>query len=454
MVIFSDIFQFIDIKDPIKTKKALVTFFQTQSINNWTHLDKGNFFVTLAKYAHLSSEISESLSYFESVKKFLDQVPPSTPNSYLGDYYYHYSILKMDLGNLSDAKQLGLLCFEFYKRQDKKDGIGKAYDLLSQIELKHLNFDEAIEYAQKSIDILEEINGSVDVSYNNLGEIYRIQGDFKNALHMYQLSFAIAQKNEDLYTMAIIHNNFGLIYSELDEFALALENFEQSYEYFSELGIFDFECTLDYAETLISAYSLLDARRFEYIGIIETLLIELQQHIHLTESNIYLFSFITLLGQFETKRNNFYTAEQYFTAALDIADFTNNPFLKIVIRVHLINWALKQYNVDKSKYYLEKSKGFLNEAKLLTFQTLKATLLAELQVLEAIILSFTDEFQTNFILSETMNFALKINNLRLISKISTEFAKIKEKNADQKNYIEILQYVTSIARLTNMQQRE
>ena len=442
----------INHKDPLSTKNALLNYLNTYTLDSWSNLDKANFYTLIAKYCRFANAYSEALYYFNLAKQHFDITDIEGEINYVGDYYYYFSFLEIDLGNLAHAKDLAILCFNFYNKNNDKNGIGKAYDLISQVNLKYLDFDEAIDYALKSITILEAIKGKIDTSYNNLGEIYRFKGDLHLALEYYQKAFEKAYENDDIYTMAIVYNNFGLIYSELGEYDIALQNFSNSYLNFKKLDILDFECTIDYASTFISVYSILNLKRDEILSNIENLIVELRAHIFETESNTYLFNFLALLGQFESKRNNYFKAEQYFNASLDLIDYLDNPLLRIIIRVHFINWALKLYNIEQQNYYLEKAKLYLEEAKKISYETLHSTLLAELKILEAGIIAVKDKPEASFILGGIMNFAKNANNLRLIAKIELEKARIQEKNNVHKTHADILQYINSIARLTNIPQ--
>ena len=422
-----DVVALIDVLDPKKTRDAVFNFYKSHSIDSWSNLDKANMYTILAEFSVFTNEYSNASFYFNLATQYFNLPYEDKGISYLGEYYYHYSSLEIELGNFLNAKNLAELCFEYYSQKDDKHGLAKAFDMLCQVELRLLNMNNAIYYAKKCIEVYKEINGRLEIIYTNIGEIYRIKGNLNQALDYYEKAVEIAVKNNDHYTLAINYNNLGLLYSELGAYESALNYFQKSLEKFEHLKIFDIECMTDYTDCLISAYTVGDPNKNEYLLQIENNFLNLRKNIFKTRSNILLFYYLNTIGHYEIKRNNFNIAEEYYLMSMNIAEQSGNQFLMIVVQTHLINWALKQYNIDKNSYYLEQSQVLLEKAKSLALETMKPDLLAELMVLETLIYSYQDIVKSEKILAEILLFAQKYNNTRLTNKITEVYAKIKNK---------------------------
>ena len=446
-----DILPLLNKMDPKDTKDNILKYLESNSIDAWSNLDKANIYTILGKYSLYTNEYSDTFFYFDLATKYFD--PPYDDNkiSFLGDYYYHYASLQIEIGNLLKARELGTLCIDYYNEKNDTKGQANALDLLSQIELRFLNLNEALDYAHKSIELYKSINGRLEISYTNIGEIYRIIGNLDLSLEYYEKAIKIAIENNDNYTLAINYNNLGLVYTELGVHESALSYFQKSLETFKLLNIFDIECTIDYTECLIASYNISDSNKDKYIHKIENNLINLRKNLFKTRSNILLFYFFNAIGHYEIKRNNFKAAEEYYLMSLNIAENNGNLLLKIVIQTHLANWALKQYNIDENSYFLEQSQNFHGKAKAIAIETMKPGLLAELMVLEAIIYSNLDIPKCKKILSEVLIYAQKNNNTRLIKKITGESTKISGKMVSGKNDLDLWdfqQYFNSIAKIT------
>ena len=94
---------------------------------------------------------------------------------------------------------------------------GQAYALKSigQIYKKQAKYLEALDYYRQSIKIFEEIKDNVGVSnlYNNIGNIYYDQSDDVKALENYLQSLKYAELSGDHLRMLSALNNIGGVYT-------------------------------------------------------------------------------------------------------------------------------------------------------------------------------------------------------------------------------------------------
>ena len=94
---------------------------------------------------------------------------------------------------------------------------GQAYALkaIGQIYKKQAKYLEALDYYRQSIKIFEEIKDNVGVSnlYNNIGNVYYDQSDDVKALENYLQSLKFAELSGDRLRMLSALNNIGGVYT-------------------------------------------------------------------------------------------------------------------------------------------------------------------------------------------------------------------------------------------------
>ena len=151
-----------------------------------------------------------------------------------------------------DIGELAKRCYSYYenfKMQYQNDSA--AYYLEQRVQLDTTNtqwideyadfldvylaqYDKAIEYYQQSLAIRKQVFGEshpdVAHSYNNIGSVYHVQGDYAHALVYYQQSLAIwKQVYGDFHPdVALSFSNIGNIYYAQGEYVRALEYHQQS----------------------------------------------------------------------------------------------------------------------------------------------------------------------------------------------------------------------------------
>ena len=111
------------------------------------------------------------------------------------------------------------------KKKLFKKGLADVYNNIGVIYKKQGEIEKALEYFFLSLKIYEEIKDKIGmaVSYNNIGAIYDDQGEIEKALEYYFLSLKINEEIKDKHGMAYSYNNIGLIYSGQGEIEKGLE---------------------------------------------------------------------------------------------------------------------------------------------------------------------------------------------------------------------------------------
>ena len=122
--------------------------------------------------------------------------------------YLHISVLQEDAAVAVQLNNIGLFVFDYFAE-----------------------YDTAIEYYQKVLEIREKIFGTehieTAISYNNIGTLYDAKGDFDKALEYSEKALTIRKKalgKEHLLTAQSYHN-IGETYNKKGDYDKALENF-------------------------------------------------------------------------------------------------------------------------------------------------------------------------------------------------------------------------------------
>ena len=73
-------------------------------------------------------------------------------------------------------------------------------------------------------------------TFNNLGEVYRVKGEWDKATDYYQRSLEILEKVGDEYGMAFTYNNTARLYHDQGQLEEAIPLFEKSLRIFERIG--------------------------------------------------------------------------------------------------------------------------------------------------------------------------------------------------------------------------
>lgn len=109
------------------------------------------------------------------------------------------------------------------------------YNQLAFIYDAQKKYDQALEYYEKSLKIIQKIcpadHPNVGVLYNNIGSVYNNKGEYLKALEYFQKDLEISEKNlpENDPKLATSYNNIGLLYKNIGEHSKAVEYLEKSH---------------------------------------------------------------------------------------------------------------------------------------------------------------------------------------------------------------------------------
>ena len=163
----------------------------------------------------------------------------------LNDIAWEYT----NTGNYPDAKKYADNALLLSKKTNFKKGEAKAYHNIGIIYYYQGNYPEALKNYFASLKINEEIlnslpNGEgqggakkgIAASYNNIGVIYKEQGNYPDALKNHFASLKIREAIGDKKGIASSYNNIGNIYYSQGNYPEALKNYFASLKLFEEIG--------------------------------------------------------------------------------------------------------------------------------------------------------------------------------------------------------------------------
>ncbi|MCE3258666.1 MAG: Tetratricopeptide 2, partial [Bacteroidetes bacterium] len=114
-------------------------------------------------------------------------------------------------------------------------------DALNNVGFLHYvqgQFDKALEFYYRSLDIREKINDQTGIasSLSNIGVIYQNQGKMNKVMEVYERGLAIQKKVGDKRGAGISLNNIGFLHLNQGDIAKALDYFRQTLSLQEELG--------------------------------------------------------------------------------------------------------------------------------------------------------------------------------------------------------------------------
>ncbi|MCL2323614.1 MAG: tetratricopeptide repeat protein [Oscillospiraceae bacterium] len=115
------------------------------------------------------------------------------------------------------------------------------YEKIASLNNKKFEYDEALSWYFKSLNIREKIFDSEDPSiadlYNDIGVVYRNKGDYDKALEFYFKALDIREKVlwEGHTDIAFTCNNIGVAYSDTGEYDKALGYYFRALEIFQKV---------------------------------------------------------------------------------------------------------------------------------------------------------------------------------------------------------------------------
>ncbi len=151
---------------------------------------------------------------------------------------FEYAVFLNKYGKYKEAEGIYLrqiaLSEELYGNENTNTAI--SYNNIGGLYRRQGNYSKALEYDFKALEILEKVLGKehsdTATSYNNIGAVYDNQGNYAKALEFYFKALEIFEKvlgRKHPYT-AWSYNNIGFVYYRHGDYAKALEYYFKALE--------------------------------------------------------------------------------------------------------------------------------------------------------------------------------------------------------------------------------
>ena len=129
---------------------------------------------------------------------------------------YMLSNLQRRKANYNEAVDHAMKALSISEQLNNKKLISGSYNTIGILYLNLNNIEKSKEYHLKALAIRKEDKDSIGISksLNNLGIIYRDEADYKMALNYYFQSLEYAKNRRDTHLIAFLYNDIGAAYSK------------------------------------------------------------------------------------------------------------------------------------------------------------------------------------------------------------------------------------------------
>ena len=139
---------------------------------------------------------------------------------------YYYSSCQYEKALESYRRSAAIATAKF---SEEHPAVARTYGEIVHIYLAVGNYQQALDFAQKTLKIREKTSAApkvVSIAYNDVALCYHSMGDHVNALAFYKKSAAAAELPHT--TLAAVYNNIGMLYDSTDNLEQAAEFLNKS----------------------------------------------------------------------------------------------------------------------------------------------------------------------------------------------------------------------------------
>lgn len=171
-------------------------------------------------YLYLSN-YDKALTYYIQSAKLNEE----TGNElWMANDYTNMAIVYMRQKAYSKATDILKQAVVPYAKANDKDGLVSAYKNLGVCYSETGNYDDALTYYNKCVEIeKEKPDEGLAGTYNNIGIVLMNQKKSKEALDYFNQSYEILQIHPDSFGLAYCFQGFGTVYSSMNQHVLAQE---------------------------------------------------------------------------------------------------------------------------------------------------------------------------------------------------------------------------------------
>lgn len=176
--------------------------------------------------------LSSAFSFLYSQTLNIDSLKSEIPKMNVGeekvDLYNQLSDSYRKMSDIDSGIEYGIQALELSKKINYLSGEILALNFLGLNLRDRSEFAESKEYFKKAKLLLENSKDSIQIAYtyNNIGTIDRMIGNYGPAIENILYSKNIFQEVKHLPGLVNVYINLGLLYSSQNQYSKAIENFE------------------------------------------------------------------------------------------------------------------------------------------------------------------------------------------------------------------------------------
>lgn len=178
-------------------------------------------------------DLNKSLNYagkaLEISEQENDQELIAYSNMHIGDVYF-------EMSRFQPAIEFYEKALDYYYEQRAPENKIYIYTKLGHSEKMLSNYNNALFYYQKPLNLyLAEEDNKISEAYNNIGIIYKLQGQFRESLNYHEKALNASNLAFDQKEIANTLNYIGSLYWNNSQYDSSLFYFEKSLDIFREL---------------------------------------------------------------------------------------------------------------------------------------------------------------------------------------------------------------------------
>ncbi len=161
----------------------------------------------------------------------------------LANLYGRYG-LKIRKLDINKARQYMLLGIKLAEDNEFKQHLRSLYDDFGVLHEQENNFDSAMIYYKKALNVKMELQDSIGIPYslNNIAGIHAMKSEFKEALKYAAMSDEYRSKEEGEFGRALNLVLYGEIYNAMGRIDKAVDHFDRCLQMSHNLGYKDLVC--------------------------------------------------------------------------------------------------------------------------------------------------------------------------------------------------------------------
>jgi tetratricopeptide (TPR) repeat protein len=176
-----------------------------------------------SEYAHMClGETYSELGYFNlSIKELKTAEKLTNSKDVLGAIYSYIGTDYEDIGDLNNALLYFDRQLEMARDLNNQGEESVALNNIGLIYRNQGNYDKALECYNKSLQLTASDPSSIATIYNNIGEVYWDKRDKNKAVEYFKKAVEFSQKAGDYHGTAVHMLNLGATYTDLKNFSEA-----------------------------------------------------------------------------------------------------------------------------------------------------------------------------------------------------------------------------------------